>query len=81
VNQQVVKWFDKRAHRRRTWTVHQLGRLISSAPVCTVYATSYMLPSAQPRPQPIRHLVRFGRFRRAHYCNRQTDGQTMLLGL
>jgi len=36
---------------------------------------------AHPSPQPKRHLDRFSRFCRAHYCDRQTDRrQTTLLG-
>ena len=33
-----------------------------------------------PSPQPKRHLDRFSRFCRAHYCDRQIDRQTTLLG-
>ena len=39
----------------------------------------YMVPLANPRPKPKRHLDRFSRFCRAHYCDR--PGQTTPLGL
>ena len=40
-----------------------------------------MVPLANLSPEPKLQFDRFTRFCRAHYCDRQTDRQTTLLGL
>jgi len=40
-----------------------------------------MVPWDHASPQAKRHVDRFSRFCRAHYCDRPTDRQTTLLGI
>jgi len=68
------KQFDKKAHRRRTWTVH------SYSPGGAGEHPHALIPWAHPSPQSKRHLERFSRFAglttATDWQSRQTDWQT-----
>jgi len=74
------KLFDKRPHRRRTWTIYNIlynGMLLplKIAPF-QGELHPHLIHHTHPSPLPKRHLDRFVRFCRVHDRDRQTDRPT-----